>query len=255
MSGNGRENVTTIQTAVARHPSRVRLELILEGTVVGAAIATIPLTILQIQGRSGTTITAVDWLIWMVFFVEYLALLAMSTDRLTFARRNWLAATVIIVSFPVLPHLLAFARLARLARLTRLIRLAKLVLVVGRGLSAIRHVLARRGLVLVAALTSFLIISAGALMSILEPATVKGGAGSGVWWAIVTATTVGYGDISPSSTAGRIVAGIVMLVGIGLVSTIAASIAAYFVGQDESHELAELRDQLNRIEALLTKEG
>jgi voltage-gated potassium channel len=80
---------------------------------------------------------------------------------------------------------------------------------------------------------------------------VKGGYGDGIWWAVVTATTVGYGDISPSTLAGRLIAVLLMLVGIGLVSTLAASITSYFVQQTANSEFKELATRLDRIEKLL----
>lgn len=49
------------------------------------------------------------------------------------------------------------------------------------------------------------------------------------WWATVTATTVGYGDISPETSAGRLVAVLLMLVGIGTIGMLTASIATYFL--------------------------
>lgn len=50
----------------------------------------------------------------------------------------------------------------------------------------------------------------------------------GIWWAFVTATTVGYGDISPSTPFGRIIAAILMLVGIGLSGSLTSTITAMF---------------------------
>ncbi len=58
---------------------------------------------------------------------------------------------------------------------------------------------------------------------------------SGIWWSIVTMTTVGYGDISPVSAGGRVLAIIVMFFGIGLLSTLSASLAALII----SHRLKE----------------
>jgi Ion channel len=91
----------------------------------------------------------------------------------------------------------------------------------------------------------------GGCLSILEPQTVKGGYGDGIWWAIVTASTVGYGDISPSTPAGRLIAVALMLVGIGLMSTLAASITAHFVQETENAQLREVCTRLERIETLL----
>ncbi len=73
--------------------------------------------------------------------------------------------------------------------------------------------------------------------------------GQGLWWAIETVTTVGYGDRSPVSTFGQGVAVFFMLVGIGLIGVLTATIASYFV-QEKTNQ----RDQrLERIETLLTQ--
>jgi voltage-gated potassium channel len=54
-----------------------------------------------------------------------------------------------------------------------------------------------------------------------------------LWWAIVTTTTVGYGDYTPVTLAGRIIATAVMIVGVGLIGTISATVAAWFVRRHE----------------------
>ncbi|MFF5565827.1 potassium channel family protein [Streptomyces sp. NPDC012623] len=51
-----------------------------------------------------------------------------------------------------------------------------------------------------------------------------------LWWSVETATTVGYGDLYPVTLAGRLVAGVVMLVGISVFSIVTASLATWFVG-------------------------
>jgi voltage-gated potassium channel len=53
--------------------------------------------------------------------------------------------------------------------------------------------------------------------------------GLSFWWAIVTTTTVGYGDTYPVTTIGRLIASVIMLVGIGLIGTVSATVAAWFV--------------------------
>src|ERR1019366_7085096 len=88
-----------------------------------------------------------------------------------------------------------------------------------------------------------IIVAGGTSLVLLEPQTVKGGFGDGVWWAIVTAATVGYGDIAPSTLVGRLIAVVLMLSGVGLVSTLAASITAYFLGAEENSGLTELRER------------
>ena len=86
--------------------------------------------------------------------------------------------------------------------------------------------------------------------------------GSGLWWAIQTVTTVGYGDNVPTTFAGRVLAALVMLFGIGFLTVITAAITSTFVArsQVEQHE-SSLRggpvrphgERLDRIQAALGK--
>ena len=85
--------------------------------------------------------------------------------------------------------------------------------------------------------------------------------GVALWWAVQTVTTVGYGDYVPHNTEGRIIGGLVMLLGVSLVAVVTASIAAAFVqsaqqrvnqGPDEhplAGKLEEISERLDRIEA------
>jgi voltage-gated potassium channel len=111
-----------------------------------------------------------------------------------------------------------------------------------------RTILGRAGFVYVLGLTVIVIVVGGWLMSLLEPETVKGDFWSGVWWATVTASTVGYGDISPTTGPGRIIAVGLMIIGIRLFGTLAASITTYFVSREQDHELLQ---RIERIERLL----
>lgn len=178
--------------------------------------------------------------------------MAISDNRLATTRKHWLSVIIIVVSFPLLPALFAATRLARLLRLARLIRL---VLVAERGAKAIRAVVNQHEFVYILSITAFLIVVAAGIMAVVEPQ--EGGFWTGLWWAIVTATTVGYGDITPETVPGRIVAILLMIAGIGLVATLAASLASYFVSgpeQEQTAELDEIRERLDRIEKLLLEQ-
>jgi voltage-gated potassium channel len=70
----------------------------------------------------------------------------------------------------------------------------------------------------------------------------------GIWWAVVTVTTVGYGDAVPHSVEGQVVAMVVMLVGIGFLSVLTASIASVFIKTDRGSLFDELSEALTRIE-------
>ena len=76
----------------------------------------------------------------------------------------------------------------------------------------------------------------------------------GIWWAVATATTVGYGDISPKTPGGRVVGMLLMLLGIGLVGVFTGLVASYFVGEDEAEmasEITRLHERLHAIEDAL----
>ena len=77
-----------------------------------------------------------------------------------------------------------------------------------------------------------IVMISGAAIAWFEPEV---GFGSGLWWSIVTLTTVGYGDISPSTPGGRFVAIVIMFFGIGLLGTLSASLAAIII----SHRMKE----------------
>ncbi len=220
----------------------------LEIVVILAALLSVPLTIVEVNGQDGASFQVADWVIWSAFGVEYVLALSLADDRRRFVARAWLSLLVIVVSFPLLPAVFGMVRLARLARLLRLVRL---VAFGARLVTALKATVGRRGFLYVCALFVLLVVMAGAVMSLVEPQTVKGNMWDGMWWAIVTATTVGYGDISPSSPPGRLVAVALMLFGIGLTATLAASVAAYFVNQDGGNDMAEIVARLERIEHLL----
>jgi len=229
-------------------PPRARTAI--DAAVVLGALTTIPLTVLQERGARSQALDSLDWAVWSVFAIEFLFLLFL-TPRVQFRRLSTVTDfAVVVLSFPLLPNLLALVRLARIVRLLRLTRLAAVAI---RALTALKEILGRRGLVYIVAITTLLILVGGGCQSILEPETVRGGYGDGIWWAIVTASTVGYGDIAPTTLWGRLIAVLLMLVGIGLMSTLAASITSYFVQQTSNTEMKDVAARLDRIERILEK--
>lgn len=88
----------------------------------------------------------------------------------------------------------------------------------------------------------------------------------GFWWAIQTVTTVGYGDVTPTHPAGRVIAGLVMVTGIGFLTVVTASVTALFIesvrhrSQREARDsvdasLEDIAERLDRIEAALSDRG
>lgn len=186
-------------------------------------------------------------LIWAAFAAEVLVLGYLAPSKRRMLREHWL--DVLIVAAP-------FLRPLRIARLLRVVRAGSAV---GRTLAGVSRVMQRRGLQLYGLFT-LIVVVAGALLVYGLERDVEGSnitsVGDALWWAVVTTTTVGYGDHFPTSADSRGVATVLMLVGIGLVGiglvgVVTANVAAYFVEQEQADEMAEMRAQLDRIESLL----
>jgi voltage-gated potassium channel Kch len=102
--------------------------------------------------------------------------------------------------------------------------------------------------------TLVVVAAAGALMRLLDPDEYPN-IGLGMWWALQTVTTVGYGDAVPTNVVGRILAAVVMLEGIAFVAIVTAAVTSTFVARatrDQEAELAkEDRSDRDEIEARL----
>jgi voltage-gated potassium channel len=130
---------------------------------------------------------------------------------------------------------------------------------------AVARAVTPRGAAIVIATTSTVItVAAGILVTIVDQERYPS-IGSGLWWAVQTVTTVGYGDNVPETAAGRFVAVLVMLLGISFLTVITAAITSTFVSRSRidlapsesdaptAEQLRELNQRLERIEAALTR--
>lgn len=178
----------------------------------------------------------IDVVACSVFFADFLRQLYKAESRSRyFFTWGWLD---LIASIPSVD---AF----RWGRAIRLVRVAQLL----RGVRSGRHLMRilghyrRRSAAAVSGLIAFLSITIGS-MGILhfelgvEDSNIRT-AEDAIWWAWVTITTVGYGDYAPVTTGGRIVAMVLMVVGVGLFSSMSGLIASWLLQppDDEKHVL------------------
>ena len=94
--------------------------------------------------------------------------------------------------------------------------------------------------------TALVIVAAGVLMTILDREEYPT-LGLGLWWALQTVTTVGYGDSVPSHVAGRLVAAVVMLEGIAFIAIVTALITSTFVARAEREHEQQMIEDENRL--------
>ena len=170
------------------------------------------------------------------FLVEYLLKLWIAPHKWTFVRRNW------IDLLAVLPILRVF-RLGRAVRLLRLFRLLRLVRI-GAYLQQYVDAMNRRTssrtveneIILVYLLFSLVFGTVGIL--VFEKGHNDGfeTLGDGLWWCVVTLTTVGYGDISPITTGGKLVAGVVMFIGLTFWALLTGTVSSIIIEHAKQNE-------------------
>jgi voltage-gated potassium channel len=222
----------------------------LEPWLLLAAILTIPTTIVEEShlGHSWEQIaTALNWAIWLLFVAEVLIMLAVVPSKGHWLRHHLLEVAIVVLTPPALLTAVQPIRLLRLLRVLRLFRLAPLV----------RLALSMEGLKFATALAGLTAIAGGAAFAAVEKYSI----GNGIYWAITTMTTVGYGDITPKTSEGKIVAVCVMLIGIGTATLLIGAVAQQFVASkvvdpleaiesDEQDLLVQVREIAMRLDQL-----
>lgn len=221
-----------------------------DGPLLLAAVLTIPVTIAQLLPPSEpwrTIADALNWAIWLTFLAEVVIMLAVVPSKGRWARAHVIDIAVVLLTAPLYTAVLQSLRSLRILRLLRLLRLAPLV----------RILFSAEGLRFAALLTLLTALAGGAAFASVENISV----GNGIYWAITTMTTVGYGDLTPKTPEGKGIAIAVMLVGIGFASLLIGAIAQRFIApavqeveltdEDLVQQVREISSRLQHLEHAL----
>ncbi|RFA14524.1 hypothetical protein B7R22_09385 [Subtercola boreus] len=189
----------------------------------------------NLRGQANFIAEIVMWAVWGVFVVNYVANLYLAPRRW-----RWFFTHILEFLIVVLP----------LLRPLRLLRLVMLFSVLQRTAGT-----AFRGRV-----ATYVIGSAGLLvliaaLGILDSEQNVPGAsivsfGDALWWAFVTITTVGYGDYTPVTVEGRMIAVGLMIAGIALLGVVTATLASWLVDRVRSSEVQVQRANVDHVDAL-----
>ena len=241
-----REGETPVEGESVDERSR-RVEERFEWPMVIAALLVIPVIWIETAepGEPLETIgTVLNWLTWGAFLTELVVMVYVCPQPTEWLRRHPLDALVVVLSPPFLPGGLAAVRLLRLFRVLRIARLFSL-----------KNLLSLEGIRYAAFLVIFIVILGGAAYASVEREQDLS-TWDGIWWAISTLTTVGYAD-PPITTEGRIIAIVVLSVGLGFVALLTAFIADRFIRRDAEEApdayQQQVVAQLDRIEARLDR--
>lgn len=187
----------------------------------------------------------IDTVILLIFTVDYAVRFFMSKERKRFFKENIFDLVAIIPFNSIFTAFRAF-RLFRLLKFTKLAKAARLVRAAaffGVVKQKFSDILRTNGFLYVLYANIALILTSSVIMTFAEHMSFS----DSLWWSIVTATTVGYGDISPATGIGRVIAVILMIFGIGLIGMLTGAITTYFT----SHRAVECTETDDELQALI----
>lgn len=207
-------------------------EIILASLVIISLVAELP----EEQGF------ALDLFIWIVFLLDYIVRLVASEKKWEFVKRNPLDLIAII----------PLDQIFRAVRLVRLLRVIRLISLLKRGRSFLDIVFEKYNIDKVFVFVIVFLFLSSLSMTWIEPEFES--YGDSLWWAVVTTTTVGYGDIYPQTPAGKVTASVLMFIGIGVIGVVTGTIASLFSSDhSKSDEHEELPQELEFVRSRLNK--
>jgi len=186
-----------------------------------------------------------DWFVWLTFTLETLILLLLVRDKRLYLIRNWMNVAIIVTGVFIV---WGFAPVLAVFRSLRLLLVLGLLFRISRTLT---HVLRQNHLGNLLVFTLFMVVVSGILISGFDPAIHD--PWQGIWWALVTITTVGYGDVVPVSGPGKLFASLLIIFGIVVFSVLTATVSAYLIRRNEEQEGEELHQLLKDVQRRLER--
>ena len=197
----------------------------------------------------------IDLLLWGVFVVDYGWRFFLSKEKWRFIIEN-IFDLLAILPLNAIFTVFRLGRIFRLARLTKLLKLTRLLRIVGltgKLEKKVSKLLRTNGLIYILYVNIFIVLVGSSILSVVEEKSFS----DSLWWALVTVTTVGYGDIVPVSLFGKWIAVLLMLVGISTIGMLTSTLTNFFVKEnpDEQIQFDKLQDELSSQRILIEKQS
>jgi voltage-gated potassium channel Kch len=199
----------------------------------------------DLSSTAETLTKIVDGLMWAIFVVDLLIRIALApNDRLKW---GLIGPLIVVLSVPVAIYTVN-------DRFSYILRTIFFTIVVLRALGTVRYFLRQRSILYLIVAEGVVIVIFGMLITAVErdaPGTTIHSLQDGLWWAVVTVATVGYGDTHPVTGEGRLVGVGLIVLGVAMFSILTASLAKLFVLRDETmiaSRLQEIHEQLDTMQ-------
>lgn len=239
----------TIRDIIFRHdtPSSKAFDIILMVLIIISIILVMLESVEEIRMNHYNLLWTLEWIITIMFTIEYVLRIYTTNKKWAYIKSFYgLVDLVSIIPtyltlFAIASHYLITVRVLRLLRVFRIFKLSQYL---GEGkilAEALRASRPKITVFLTAVLTAAVII--GSVMYMVESyeGTKFTSIPRSIYWAIVTLTTVGYGDISPVTTLGQTLAAVVMILGYGIIAVPTGIVSAELVNAQSEADMLELQ--------------
>ncbi|NNE70523.1 MAG: ion transporter [Rhodothermales bacterium] len=236
-------------------------DVVLIGAILSSVLIVMLDSVASIRAEYWNLLFALEWVFTILFTIEYFVRLWTVSHPLAYARSFF----GLVDLFAILPTYLAvlipgtqYLLVIRLLRLLRVFRVLKLVSFISEAETLGKALRASRRKIVVFLLTVMVtVVILGSVMYFIE-GEVNGFTSipKSVYWAIVTLTTVGYGDISPQTPIGQAVASLVMIIGYGIIAVPTGIVSAEIARADaeeraarSGHSCPHCAAEIHRVDA------
>jgi len=217
-------------------------DLVLLLAILASTVAVMLETVESIAAEHGRTLIAIEWVFTVLFTVEYAVRLA-SVEKPSRYARSFFGVVDLVSFLPTYLSLLIPGAqtllVVRLLRLLRIFRILKLVRFLDEQAEIRRAIWDSRMKIVVFLYTVLMVVSImGAAMYLIEHNVNEGfrNIPQSMYWAIVTMTTVGYGDVTPETVPGKVLSSVIILIGYALLVVPTGFVSAEFVSSRARRE-------------------
>lgn len=193
----------------------------------------------------------IDFFIWVIFVIDYFKRLYKSRNKKKFIKRNIIDLISIIPLYTILAvfRILNILKIGKVSRVANISKVVRIFGVFKKSKTNFEIFIKTNNFNYTLLIGILVLIVSSILMTFIEKIDFF----DSLWWSIVTVTTVGYGDIYPKTILGKIVATILMFMGIGLIGSLTSTISTYFINKEnksneEDYKTKILKDSIKSLQ-------